>query len=223
VVAGHRETGDKVKTNRSETFFSIEERERIRQAVHSAELSSSGEIATMIADESDSYPDAALAASLFISALVALVAAVVTHHVTIWSYLPMVIILYWPSSCIIRILPSLKLAFVSKMRISTAVRLRAVRAFYEKGLFRTRNETGILIFMSLLERKVWILGDRGINERIDPLSWNKMADELASGISDGKGCDALCAVIERCGVELTRHFPRKKDDLNELEDSLIVE
>jgi putative membrane protein len=75
--------------------------------------------------------------------------------------------------------------------------------------------------MSLLEHKVWILGDRGINARIEPSSWQEMAGDLAGGIADGRGCEALCAVIGRCGAELSRHFPRLADDINELGDSLI--
>ena len=206
----------------AERFFTDSEKERIRQAVQAAELSTAGEIATMIVDESDRYLESELAGSLFLAALLALAVAAATHHVTIWSYIPMVVILYLPSRLLFDKFPRLKIPFAGRARISDAVRLRAVRAFYEKGLYRTRHETGILIFMSLLEHKVWILGDRGINERIDPSSWEEMAAGLAKGIAEGKGCDALCSVIERCGSELSRHFPRRVDDVNELRDSLII-
>jgi putative membrane protein len=102
------------------------------------------------------------------------------------------------------------------------VRERAVRAFYEKGLYRTIGETGILIFISLLEHKVWILGDKGINNRIDPDRWKSMAADLARGLREGKGCEALCTAVSRCGEELARHVPRHADDLNELDDELIL-
>lgn len=212
-----------VRQQRSETFFSKHEQERIAQAVHSAEANTSGEIATMIVDESDRYREAELAGSLFLAALLALSITAVTHHVTIWSYLPMVVLLYLPILTLFRKFPAMKLPFAGKGRIEEAVRIRAVRAFYEKGLYRTRHETGILIFMSLLEHKVWILGDRGINDRIEPESWQDMAKELAGGIATGKGCDALCSVIARCGSELSRHFPRQPDDTNELRDQLLTE
>lgn len=211
-----------MKQQRSEIFFTEAEQERIRQAVRAAESDTAGEIATMIVDESDRYPEAELAGSLFLAATVALAVSVATHHVTIWSYLPMVIVLYFPALFLFRRFPRGKLPFAGASRIAEAVRIRAVRAFFEKGLYRTRHETGILIFMSLLEHKVWILGDRGINERIDPSSWQEMAGDLARGIAAGKGCDALCAVIGRCGGELSRHFPRQADDVNELGDTLLT-
>ncbi len=222
-VAGLRGTGDNVKRQTAETFFSEAEQEQILKAVRSAEMSTSGEIATMIVDGSDRYLEAELAGSLFFSALTALIVALATHHVTIWSYIPMVIIIYFPASLISRKYPRIKLPFAGSVRIAEAVRQRAVRAFYEKRLYMTRHETGILIFMSLLERKVWILGDRGINERIDPSLWSEMAADLARGIAEMRGCAALCEVIDRCAAELSRHFPRQSDDTNELADSLLTE
>ena len=35
-------------------------------------------------------------------------------------------------------------------------------AFFKEELYRTRDETGILIFISVFEHKVWVLADRGI-------------------------------------------------------------
>ena len=107
-------------------------------------------------------------------------------------------------------------------RQAEAVHARAERAFYEKGLHRTREETGILIFISTLERKVWILGDRGINERIPPGAWKALAAELAAGLSSGRATEALCRVIGGCGSELARHFPRRDDDRNELPDEILT-
>lgn len=211
-----------MKQVQSDKFFTEDEQERIRKAVQAAEATTSGEIATMIVAESDPYREAELIGVLLSAATVALVIAVATAHVTIWSYLPMVVALYLFFRLLFPVLPRLKLRFTTAARISEAVRLRAVRGFYEKELYRTRHETGILIFMSLLEHKVWILGDRGINERIDPGSWHEMAGDLARGIAEGRGADALCSIIGRCGVELSRHFPRQFDDINELGDSLIT-
>ena len=87
------------------------------------------------------------------------------------------------------------------------MRERCVHAFYEKGLHRTSGETGVLIFISVLERKVWIIGDRGINERIAPETWHELVRELTTGIREGRACTALCCVIGRCGAILTEHFP----------------
>lgn len=207
----------------SEEFFTPEERERIRAAVTQAERSTSGEIATMVVDASDSYREAEILGAVLLSGLLAVVAAVAIHHVTIWSYIPLVVLLYFPSWYLFRLVPRLKLPFAGRGRVAEAVRERAVRAFYEQGLYRTRQETGILVFISLLEHKVWILGDRGINERIDPRFWQDLTARLAQGLREGQACEALCTVVAVCGAELSRHFPRRADDLNELRDDILTE
>ncbi|HEY3307215.1 MAG TPA: hypothetical protein VGJ93_02055 [Desulfuromonadaceae bacterium] len=211
-----------MKNNKARHFFNKQEKNRIRLLVKEAERLTSGEIATMVVDESDSYREAEILGAVLLSSLLALIIAIAIHHITIWTYIPLVCLIYFPLFWIFRRFPGLKLSFVSRRRIEEAVRERAVSAFFSKGLYRTREETGILIFISLLEHKVWILGDRGINALIEPESWRSFADELAKGIRDGHACEALGSVVQKCGTILAEHFPRRSDDTNELPDELIV-
>ncbi|SNB45793.1 TPM domain-containing protein [Geobacter sp. DSM 9736] len=203
-------------------FFTVEEQECIRSTTQKAEARTSGEIATMVVPQSDDYREADYLGAILLSGLLSLVISVAVRHVSIWTYVPLVCLGYYPLLLVLRRVPRLKLGFIGRVRIATAVRSGAVRAFFEKGLYRTRDETGILIYISLLERKVWILGDRGINSKIPPDFWQHLAGELASGIRKGNGCDTLCRVITACGLELERHFPLRSDDKNELPDHLII-
>ncbi|AJE03418.1 TPM domain-containing protein [Geobacter pickeringii] len=208
---------------RADTFFTPAEGEQIRQAVAAAETATAGEIVTMVVDSSDTYRESETLGATLLAGFVAIVIAVAMHHVTIWSYIPMVFMLYFPCRLLFRSVPRLKLSFVGRRRLHEAVRERAVRAFYEKGLYRTRGATGILIFISLLERKVWILGDRGINEKIAPHFWNEIAVTLTKGLREGEGGAALCRAIAACGAELSRHFPRAADDTDELPNDLLTQ
>jgi putative membrane protein len=210
-----------MKSNKSHTFFSDEEKERIRQAVKDAESRTSGEIATMVVDHSDRYHEAEVLGGILVAGLVALIVAVAVQHVTIWTYIPMVCILYIPARLLFIRAPRLKFPFINKLRMVHSVRERAVRAFYEKQLYKTRDENGVLIFISLLERKVWILGDRGVDRKIHHAAWQSHANEISVGIKEGRACAALCTVIDKCGQVLAEHFPRKEDDTNELPDDLI--
>lgn len=212
-----------MKVENTEKFFTPAERERIRLAVTAAEAATSGEIATMVVERSDSYREAVTLGAVLGAALAALVIAIASHQVTIWTYVPLTFLLFFPAHRLIARVNLLQRPFISGRRLHEAVQERAVRAFYEKGLYRTRHETGILIFISLFERKVWILGDRGINARIPPESWQQLAQTLTAGIREGRACEALCAVIDSCGAELTRHFPREADDVNELQNELLGE
>jgi len=211
-----------MKRKNARNFFSEPEKEKISTLVKKAELETSGEIAVMVVDASDSYRETEFLGALLLSAFIAIIAAVSLHQVTIWSYIPAVILFWFPALLFMRRFPRLKLALVGNKRVEEAVRERAVRAFFEKKLYRTREETGVLIFISTLEHKVWILGDRGINERIGQQLWETLAGELAGMIREDHAFEGVCAVIVKLGKALKEHFPRAADDTNELPDEVIV-
>ena len=52
--------------------------------------------------------------------------------------------------------------------------------------------------------------------------WQALAREISAGIREGRGCESLCSVIEKCGRILVEHFPKMPDDANELPDDLLV-
>src|SRR5512137_2243461 len=151
---------------KAHSFFNDDEKERIREAVEASEKGTSGEIATMVVDHSDRYHEAEVLGGILVSGLAALIIAVCVQYVSIWSYIPIVCLLYVPARLLFIRFSRLKLPFINKLRMMHAVRGRAVRAFFEKKLYKTKDENGILIFISILERKVWILGDRGVDRKI---------------------------------------------------------
>lgn len=201
-------------------YLNSEQETLIRAAVKQAEAGTSGEIVPMLVNESDDYREAAVHTALIMASLLSLIIALVINDTSIWFYIPLTFILYLPLLALARRSPSLKLAFTPAGRVRDVVQQRAVRAFHEKGLHRTREENGILIFVSLLERKVWILGDRGINAVIPPERWTSLASGLASGIRAGRMAETLVTTIAAVGDILTQHFPQQKDDTNELPDLL---
>lgn len=210
-----------MKRKNASNFFTEPEKDKLSALVKKAELETSGEIAVMVVDASDSYRETEFLGALLLSAFIAFIAAVSLHQVTIWSYIPAVILFWFPALLLMRRVPWFKLALTGKKRVVEAVRERAIRAFFEKNLYRTREESGVLIFISTLEHKVWILGDRGINERMGSQLWQALAVELAGKIGEDNAFEGVCAVIEKLGTVLKEHFPRAADDTNELPDEVI--
>ena len=198
--------------------LSSEQQAAIRAAVSKAESHTSGEIVPLLVAQSDDYREAASQAAAVIAAALAL--ALIIHDTSVWFFLPTAFVIYFPILALVRRLPLFKLAFTPAARVSEIVRQQAMRVFYEKGLHRTRDGNGILIFISLLERKVWILGDRGINAVIPPERWVALASALSSGIRQGQLTEALVGVIAETGDILRQHFPSRHDDVNELPDLL---
>ncbi len=197
-----------------------EQRAIILEAVSRAEAGTSGEIVPMLVDRSDDYREAAVQAAVVMAALAALLISLAVHDPSVWLFIPLTFILYFPSTALVHRLPRLKLAFTLTSRVREVVHKRAIRAFHEKGLHRTREENGILIFISLLERRVWILGDRGINAVIPPERWTSLASDLASGMREGRMAETLVTTITDVGDILKKHFPHRMNDTNELPDLL---
>lgn len=98
----------------------------------------------------------------------------------------------------------------------------ALYEFYRLGMDKTRDRTGILLFILLNERKFQILADSGINEKVNQEVWDNIASELTSYFKQGKYMEGVVKVVKKMGKVLSRYFPRKPDDINELSDEVSV-
>ncbi len=96
---------------------------------------------------------------------------------------------------------------------------RAEAAFLHEEVFKTRDRTGILVFLALLEHRALILADSGIHQAVPREKWQELASQLAAGIRAGRAKAALIATIEACGALLVEHrVDIRPDDTNELAD-----
>ena len=208
---------------RVEKFFSAEEQECIQQAVTAAEQKTSGEIVPMIVGASGRYAEVELS-GLVVGLVLGTLAAISWHDpwgsVHIYLLWPVVGAILGFAVCSI---PTLKRRLITKDRIADAVHTRSLAAFTGQGLHHTRAETGILIFVSLLEHRVVVLADRGINEKVEAGTWDEIVNRITASLKSGNGCYGFCKAIERCGEILARHFPRSADDRDELPNKLVTE
>ena len=103
-----------------------------------------------------------------------------------------------------------------------AVTNRAMRHFAESGVYETSEHSGILIFVSYMERQVRIIADTGIAKKIPQDLWNIIADDLAQGIKNGKTKEGFISAVEKCSELLAENFPAKDENPNELCDGLVI-
>lgn len=208
---------------KSKHFFSEEEQKRIQQTTKDVECCTTGEVVVMVVERSDDYLDGEVIGSVVLGSLLSLVITALFLNSSLWFFIPLAFLFFFPFRLILRKYHLLRTAFLSSRRRHRAVSHRAIRAFHEKGLTRTKERTGVLFFISLLERKVWILADSGIHEKIGQETLNKFAAQVSKGIAQGRACDALCDAIKEVGQLLATHFPIKPGDIDELPDKLITE
>jgi putative membrane protein len=219
---------------RIDRFFTKEEKERIKETTADVESRTIGEIAVVVVDYSGFYREAEIIGGVFSGSLASLIATEILFHAsetvaefffhsTMWLFIPLTVVLFFPFRFLFRLKPSLKFAFVGKKRKEGAVKERALRAFYEKGLYKTKQNTGVLFFLSLMERKVWVLADKGIHKKVHQNTLNRFAGIVSKGIKDRRACDALCEAITEAGELLAKHFPCVAGDIDELPDDVMFD
>lgn len=99
---------------------------------------------------------------------------------------------------------------------------RAELEFYEAGLEKTDERTGILLFLSIMERRAVVLADKGISTKLPPETWDGIVQKLLGSIRQGRMEEGISLAITRCGEILAEHFPVGAEGRNELLDHLII-
>ena len=96
----------------------------------------------------------------------------------------------------------------------------AAYIFDELELQRTKLRNGVLIYLAVEDRKLAILGDAGINQKVANDFWDTTRDFMVSNFKEGKFTEGLAGGIQLAGEQLKKHFPYQSDDVNELSDDI---
>jgi len=189
----------------------------IEAAVAAAERATSGEIVPVIVERSDTYAELRIGAAALVAFAAGALALLLAPAFERWL-LPAQLGVFVASGWLFgqrALLRWLIPADVAAKRVARAAEL----AFHAAGLVETRDRTGILIYLSLLERRVIVLADRGIHTRVEAGTWDGVVARVVAGIVARRAEAGLADGIRLCGEILSLHFPSRRDDVNELPDS----
>jgi putative membrane protein len=207
--------------SKAQTLLTQDEKDALVKCVQEVEKKTSGEIVPMIASTSYEYPRASLIGGLIGGGLVGIGAALAFGREDLWFFLAVFLAAFLILARLLEAFPALKKPFISKHEMREEVEEAAFTAFYANGLHHTRDLTGILIFVSVYERQVQVLADKGINDKVDPQVWQEVVAMVTEGIKAGKPGEALCQGVQRCGELVAEKFPIKADDTDELPNLII--
>jgi len=208
-------------------FFSESDREKISRAVKDVEQKTSGEIVPYIVDRSDWYEVAEWRAGVLCGAVALGVFAGLRTFTAVWlpfDFVQMALVALLAiaaGAMAAHFIPAIERLFAGAHLMDRRVHQRAGEAFLSEEIFATRDRTGVLIFLSLLERRVVVLGDAGINAKVARSEWDEIIALIVNSIKSGKPAEGLVAAIQRCGSLLQREgVARHKGDTDELSDHL---
>ncbi len=198
------------------------ERERVRAAVAKAEGGTSGELVVVVLERSDAHVSARLFAGVCLALLLALAFALGFASAPPLALLSVLVAGGIAGYGLASALPALARAFASEAQATRAAAEQALVEFQAQGLIETAERTGVLIFVSLFERRAIVMGDKGIHEKVGDAHWSRARDLLLDSTAHGRLCDGLVSAVEECGRVLAEHFPPRAGDQNELSDRLVV-
>ncbi len=213
----------------AQQFLSEKDRQKIIQTVKEVEQLTAGEILPMVVSQSYTYP----MADVIGGTVLALPTALIVNHFVggwlwignqnMWLFLGLLTVCFILFHQVCRRIPLLKRLFISQREIDAEVEEAATTSFLREGLYKTRDGTGILIFISVFEHKVWVLGDEGINKKVPADQWDNIVHIITDGIKQKNQADAICRAVKEAGHILKKHFAIKPDDRNELRNLIIEE
>ena len=101
-------------------------------------------------------------------------------------------------------------------------RARAVELFSTLRVWDTAENSGILIYVQLVEHRVEILADRGIAARVAQAEWDGICREMETSFRQGQWRDGALRAVTRAGALLAQHFPAGANNPDELPDQPLM-
>jgi putative membrane protein len=196
-------------------FFSEAARRRVMEAIARAEKHTSAEIVVGLRKASARYR----AADLFFASLCAMgtliIMLFIPKELPLWSFAFDVAVVFGVAAWSARLIPGLGRAFTPRDEQEQTVRAAAAATFLARGVHRCKARNGVLVYVSVLEQAVEVVGDLAIDGK--QVEAQRAAAHTALLAGD---LDAFVAAIEQFGPALASAHPRSDDDVNELEDEI---
>ena len=206
--------------------ISTADRRKVTQAIKKAEESTSGEIVVVAARQSDDYIHVPLHIAAALALAVPLLLPLGADFFP-WASVPLfwvfvVQLLVFIVVALVLGLAPLRYAVTPKRLMRKYAHRYAAAEFLAVNMHGTGGRTGVLIFVSLLERHCEIIADTAIDMKVAQQDWQAIIDDMLPLLRRHEIAEALVLAVQRCGKILAEHFPPGEPNPNELPDHFIV-
>lgn len=195
-------------------FLTEQEVQRVADAIAEVEKKTDAELVTVLAGQADEYHYVPTLWAALIALLTPGLVLLLDWWVETIEVLALQLTVFAVLALFLRIPPIMRRIiprYVRQWRASNLAR----RQFLENNLHHTEGETGLLIFVSEMERYVEIIADRGISKHVDDSQWQAIIDDFVKRVNEGKTLEGFVTTVERCGELLAEHVPQthERDEL----------
>ena len=105
---------------------------------------------------------------------------------------------------------------------SQTPRQRAIELFGQLGVWDTEHNSGVLIYLQLIDRRVEIVADRGIDARVGDTFWKAACARLEASFRDGQYEQGVVRALDEITAALAEHFPATGDNPDELPNAPLI-
>jgi putative membrane protein len=211
-------------------FLDQAESAALEEAIAGLEAQTGVQLVTAVIGKADSYVELPWKAFALGTALAALVLVVADALSPRWTgaenalIFAVVILGAGATSALLAVAePSYARLFLRATRRDLEVRQYAQAFFLRRELFATRGRNGILLLVSLFERKVEILPDVGLHARFDAADWRTVIDAMTPLLRERRCFGALRQGVARLQALLLAKGMSAAPGDNELADRPIQE
>ncbi|MBX3165634.1 MAG: TPM domain-containing protein [Bacteroidetes bacterium] len=96
----------------------------------------------------------------------------------------------------------------------------AQKVFTKLKMHQTQERNGVLIYIATLSKKIAIVGDEGIHQKLGNAYWQNAITKLINQFHNHHKAEGLAECVIECGHLLGKFFPRSADDKNELSNEI---
>jgi putative membrane protein len=202
------------------SFYEDRAKQEAKAAVESIEAQTSAEIVVCLRGASDNYRDADYLFGFVLSLVVLVVMLFVDQPFRLLSFPAGVLAAFLLGAAACANVAQIRRLLVFPGRKAAAVRVAARGAFVDQGVSRTHHRTGILLYISMFERRVEVVADIGIAAAGLGPDWKAAVQALERSLTPSPDVPRFLAAMRALGPILAHRLPRHDDDVNELPDEV---
>ena len=101
-------------------------------------------------------------------------------------------------------------------------RQRALDAFSRLRVWDTEENSGVLIYLQLVDRDIEIVADRGINAKVEAERWDAICRRMERAFGERRFEEGVLEGIGDITALLAKHFPARRENPDELPDRPVV-
>ena len=108
--------------------------------------------------------------------------------------------------------------------MAVITRQRAMAMFGKLGVWDTALNNGVLIYLLLAERRIEVVADRGLSERVSAEVWPELVQSMSAAFKAGQFELGLTQAVDEVSALLSQHFPltATQTNRNELPDRPVL-